>query len=140
MREKEMAVFGLDRRKRPLMPCPEQPALSLLERGRAVGRARGDCNRRTNLTLTFIDSEKGAKRVADFAASDAPVLKERARCYSRRRKIVHGFQMGNTMQTEVLHGNKAASHVGCVAVRSYYQKAAPSPRRQRRGLRRGNSR
>src|SRR5919199_2080094 len=35
-----MSVFVVDKRKKPLMPCPEKRARSLLERGRAVVHRR----------------------------------------------------------------------------------------------------
>ena len=40
----KMAVFVLDRRKKPLMPCSEKRARLLLERGRVAVRASGSFN------------------------------------------------------------------------------------------------
>jgi hypothetical protein len=92
-----LSAFVLDRRKRPIMPCRENKARLLVERGRAP------IDRRYPVTIRLKD------RVEEADGTRFPSHS------CMRTKSVRGLETGE--RAEVPTGKKAGTHVGRVAVR-----------------------
>jgi hypothetical protein len=131
--ETQLSAFVLDRRKRPVMPCCENKARLLVERGRAP------MDRRYPVTIRFKDRVEEADRTRFPSHS------------CMRTKSVRGLETGE--RAGVPTGKKAGTHVGRVAVRGggcfnycklfdragghcYARQPALAPRPEERGFQR----
>lgn len=137
-----MAVFVLDKRKKPLMPCSNKRARLLLERGRArvhklhpftirlVDRYVEDSVLQ-DLTVKIDPGSKGTGialvRETDITTSLGEIFRSVNilflmelwyRGYSTRIKRHYGFQTGDICQAVVTVGKKIGTYVGRVAVRA----------------------
>jgi len=121
-----MAVFVLDKRKKPLMPCSEKRARLLLERGRArvhrlvpftirgswIGRWSGRCCNPCASILQIKATGRGAYQRTRLNKHGFP------RGYLTRLKRHFGFQTGDMAKACVPSGKNAGVHIGRVAVRA----------------------
>ena len=125
-----MAVFVLDKQKRPLMPCSEKRARLLLERGRAVV-VREAVRQETSVVWLAERIHRGYQISEALTARRA--MRRRRTCviqrtrldrfgfprgYRMRHKRIHGFQTGDRIIARVPSGKKAGVYVGRVAIRA----------------------
>jgi hypothetical protein len=123
-----MAVFVLDRRKKPPMPCSKKRARLLLERGRArvhrldiskahaldaacVGEVHVVANWRVP-TLVIKATGRGSYQRTRLNAF------EFSRGYLARSKSAFKFQTGDLVRAVVAKGKKAGTYIGRVAIRA----------------------
>jgi hypothetical protein len=88
--ETKLAVFVLDKRKKPLVPCSKKRARLLLTRGRAL------------VPLTI--------RLQDRIAGEVRPL-------HAHQELARGFKSGDEVRADVPTGTRKGVHIGRVAVR-----------------------
>ncbi|MBK1648013.1 RRXRR domain-containing protein [Rhabdochromatium marinum] len=122
-----MAVFVLDKQKRPLMPCSEKRARLLLKRRRAVVvrlhpfkiRLKDRIGGETQPLRLSLDP--GSKTTGIALVRDLERIDPDTGEVCREAHVLWlgelTFQTGDRVIAEVPNGKKAGSHVGRVAVR-----------------------
>jgi hypothetical protein len=124
-RETKLAVFVLDTRQKPLMPCCAKRARVFLTGGRAVGVGCYPFTTTGIAVVTEEDRYKPAKVVCLFEPRGRRISQALTACrpfgfprgYGLRTKSVHGFKTGDMVRAEVRKGRRKGEHDGRVAVR-----------------------